>query len=49
MQAVYRIWGKVTPVQSGCHSPVKEASEAEDSTVGQKWGQLALHCQLCVC
>lgn len=36
MQAVYRMWGKVISVQMGCHSPVKEASEAEDSTVGQK-------------
>ena len=35
MQAVYRIWGKVICVQMGCHSPLKEASEAEDSTVNK--------------
>lgn len=35
MQAVYRLWGKVISVQMGCHSPLKQANEAEDSTVNK--------------
>lgn len=49
MQAAYRIWGRVISVQVGCHSPLKQASKAEDSTVNKSGENLPSFVSSCVC